>query len=76
MAILTSMVFLGALATAMGMIAMSIVPQWRRIASLASGRVELPPFAATLTPTTEQRRVAVRRSAVTPAPVVRLRAAA
>ena len=76
-AIVGSLVFAGALGTSGTVIVGMIAPQWRRIASLATGHVE-PSFAPLRTLATAERRIAVRRwaSAPLPASVSRFRAAA
>jgi len=75
-AILSTMIFAGALATSIGVIAAMIAPQWRRIASLATGHLE-PSFTPLRTLAIAERRIAVRRWAAAPAPVAgRMRAAA
>ena len=77
--ILTVLVFAGACATAIGVMALTMGPQWRRIVRLAMGHVE-PSFAPLATLATAERRIAVRRwssaSAPVPAIVRRSRAAA
>ena len=76
-AILSVLIFGGALATSIGVVAAMMVPQWRRIASLASGHLE-PSFAPLRSLAIAERRIAVRRwaSAPVPAAAARLRAAA
>jgi len=76
-AIMSALVFAGALGTSAAVIAAMIAPQWRRIVSLATGHIE-PSFAPLRTLATAERRIAVRRwaSAPVPAAVSRLRAAA
>ena len=76
-AILSVLVFAGALATSVAVIAIMIAPQWRRIASLATGHIE-PEFMPLRTLAVAERRIAVRRWAAAPVPaaVSRLRAAA
>ncbi|HEX8484747.1 hypothetical protein [Sphingomonas sp.] len=77
MTILNAVIFLGSFAVAVGVIASSIVPQWRRIAHLAMGNLERPVVMIT-TPAHAERRIAVRRWAAmpVPAPVAPLRATA
>lgn len=65
----TSAVFGGALSLALVAIWSTIAPQWRRIARLAAGHVERP-FQPLAGLATAERRIAVRRWAATPAPVV------
>jgi len=76
-AVISVLVFVGAFMLAVGVIAVSVAPQWRRILSLASGNVE-PAFAPLSQLASAERRIAVRRwaSAPIPAGVRRLRAAA
>ena len=76
-AVLGVVVFAGAFLTAVGVIAATVAPQWRRIVSLASGNVE-PAFAPLSQLASAERRIAVRRwaSAPLPAGVNPLRAAA
>jgi hypothetical protein len=71
------LVFVGAFLAAVGVIAATVAPQWRRIVSLASGNPE-PAFAPLSQLASAERRIAVRRwaSAPIPAAVRRLRAAA
>ena len=71
------LIFSGATALSISAIGMSIVPQWRRILRLASGRIE-ESFAPLATLAHAERRIAVRRwaSAPVPAPLHHLRAAA
>lgn len=74
-AILEGLVFAGALATSLAVIAAMVLPQWRRIASLATGHRE-ESFAPLRTLAIAERRIAVRRwAAMTPA-TIRLREAA
>jgi len=76
MALMSVLIFAGALALSVGMIAMTVRPQWQRIAQLASGNVEVG-FAPLATLALAERRIAVRRWAATPPPAVgRARAAA
>lgn len=77
MLILGIFVFTGAFALSVAVIASSVVPQWRRIARLAAGNVELP-FAPLATLASAERRIQVRRwaSAPVPQPIRRMREAA
>lgn len=75
MTVLSIVVFLAAFGFAASAIALSITPQWRRIALLAMGNVEQPvgsrgAFAHA------DRRSAIRRGSQAQLPVSRLRAAA
>ncbi|GAA0664358.1 hypothetical protein FHT00_001095 [Sphingomonas insulae] len=76
-AVISVLVFVGAFMVAIGVMAATVAPQWRRIVSLASGNVE-PAFAPLSELALAERRIAVRRwaSAPIPAGVRRLRAAA
>lgn len=76
-AVLVVLVFSGAFLAAVGVIAATVAPQWRRIASLAAGNVE-PAFAPLSQLASAERRIAVRRwaSAPIPAAVRRSHAAA
>ena len=76
-AIFGVMIFAGALATSVAVIAAMIAPQWRRIASLAAGNVEAE-FTPLRALAIAERRIAVRRwaTASAPASVNRTRAAA
>ena len=69
------LIFSGALALSLGVIAASIAPQWRRIARLASGQPE-EAFAPLATLAHAERRIAVRRWASAPAMAHQLRVAA
>lgn len=76
--VLSVLVFVGALVTAVSVIAMMVAPQWRRILHLASGHVE-PAFTPLSQLVVAERRIAVRRwSSMSPAyvPVRQSRAAA
>ena len=76
MAVIGTIVFVGAMAMAMAVIWLAVAPQWRRIARLAGGHVEHPfqPLGALAL---AERRIAVKRwAASAPTPAVRLRAAA
>ena len=78
MMVLVSMViFTGAMAASIAVIASSVAPQWRRIVRLATGHVE-EAFAPLSHLAVAERRIAVRRwaSEPVPAPLARLRAAA
>ncbi len=72
--VLGFLVFTGAFALSVGVIAASILPQWQRIARLASGQIE-PAFAPLAALAGAERRIAVRRwaSAPVPQPIRRLR---
>lgn len=76
-AMLSVVVFVGALLAAIGVIVATVVPQWRRIVRLASGNVETA-FSPLAQLASAERHIAVRRwaSAPVPAAVRRLRAAA
>lgn len=77
-AVVSVLVFVGALVTALSVITMMVAPQWRRILHLASGHVE-PAFTPLSQLVVAERRIAVRRwSAMSPAyvPVRYSRAAA
>ena len=76
-AVVSILVFAGALALSIGVIAMAVGPQWRRIARLATGQVETS-FAPLTQLARAERRIAVRRwaSAPVPAPIHRMREAA
>ena len=76
-AVISILVFAGALALSVGVIAAMVAPQWRRIARLASGQVEQG-FAPLHTLALAERRIAVRRwaAAPVPAPIRRMREAA
>ena len=78
MALTGLVIFAGALAMASMVIWASIAPQWRRIASLATGHLERP-FTPLETLARAERRIAVKRWAMTSRPAfvpVRSRAAA
>ena len=66
-AIVGVMLFTGALVLSVAVIAMMVGPQWRRIASLATGHVE-PSHARLPVRVAAERRMAVRRWAATPVP--------
>jgi hypothetical protein len=76
-AILGVLVFTGAFGLSVGVIALSIAPQWRRIARLATGHIE-PAFTPLAALAGAERRIAVRRwaSAPVPQPIRHLREAA
>ena len=74
-AILSILVFTGAFATSVAVIAAMVAPQWRRIASLASGHMEQS-FSPLQTLVVAERRIAVRRWAATSPAAGRMRAAA
>ncbi len=76
-AIVGIFIFTGAFALSVGVIAVSIISQWRRIAHLATGHIE-PTFTPLAALAGAERRIAVRRwaSAPIPQPVRRLREAA
>lgn len=67
MAILGIFLFTGALALSVAVIASSVLPQWRRIARLATGHVE-PAFAPLALLASAERRIQVRRWAAVPVP--------
>ncbi|MDB5697030.1 MAG: hypothetical protein JWN21_2573 [Sphingomonas bacterium] len=76
MAVIGTMVFMGAMTLAMAVIWLSVAPQWRRIVRLASGHVEQS-FNPLQRLAMAERRIAVRRWASAPASVLpRMRAAA
>jgi hypothetical protein len=68
-AILSVMIFAGAFATSVAVVAAMVVPQWRRIASLAAGNVEAD-FTPLRALAIAERRIAVRRWASASAPVL------
>lgn len=76
-AVVSILVFAGAFALSIGVIAAAVGPQWRRIARLAAGNIETS-FAPLQQLARAERRIAVRRwaSAPVPAPLRRMRAAA
>ena len=75
-ALVSMMVFAGAMALACAVMWATVAPQWRRIALLATGRTEQP-FSPLETLARAERRIAVRRWAAAPAlaPIRRTRAA-
>lgn len=76
MAVIGTMVFMGAMALAMAVIWLSVAPQWRRIVRLAGGHVEQP-FHPLEQLARAENRIALRRWASAPvAPSLRMRAAA
>ena len=75
MAVIGTMIFMGALALAVTAIWLSVAPQWRRIARLAAGHVEQP-FHPLEQLARAERRIAVRRWAAAPSAPARMRAAA
>lgn len=66
-AIMSMLVFAGALALSVSVIAMAIGPQWRRIVRLAMGHGEST-YAPLHQLALAERRIAVRRWASAPAP--------
>ncbi|GGB31900.1 hypothetical protein GCM10011380_21630 [Sphingomonas metalli] len=74
MAVIGLLVFTGAFALSVAVIAMAVAPQWRRILRLAFGRPD-EAFTPLRTLAHAERRIAVRRwaSAPIPAPIRRLR---
>jgi len=76
-AILSVLIFAGALATSVAVMAAMVAPQWRRIVSLAAGHAE-PSFTPLRALAIAERRIAVRRWAAAPVPasVSRVRVAA
>ena len=76
-AVVSFIVFSGALAVSMSVIAMMVVPQWQRIVSLAMGQEEAD-FSPLATLAVAERRIAIRRWANQPVSVAlnRLREAA
>ena len=74
MAVIGTLVFVSAMATAMAVIWLSVAPQWRRIARLAAGHVEQP-FQPLQALAYAERRIAITRWAAS-ASAVRLREAA
>ena len=74
-AMIDMMIFAGAFATSIAVIAAMVAPQWRRIARLAMGQVE-PSFTPLAQLAIAERRIAVRRWATSTPSVNRLREAA
>lgn len=64
-AVVSVLVFAGALLVAVSVIVASVAPQWQRIARLAMGNVE-PAFAPLSQLASAERRIAVRRWASAP----------
>ncbi len=64
MALVSILVFAGAFALSVGIIASAVGPQWRRIARLATGQVD-EQFAPLGQLALAERRIAVRRWAST-----------
>ncbi|WP_380787087.1 hypothetical protein [Sphingomonas sp. R86521] len=60
MVVLSILIFAGALALSVAVIATSIAPQWQRIVRLATGHVE-PAFTTVGTVMVADRRITVRR---------------
>jgi hypothetical protein len=75
MIVLSVVVFVSAFVSAVVVIALSVAPQWHRIARLAMGHVEQPPTPLTALVQAE-RRIAVRRWSAMSAPTSCLRAVA
>ena len=77
MALVSLLVFSGAMAASVAVIALTVAPQWHRIVRLATGHVEQP-FSPLGHLRIAERRIAVRRWASDPIPasVERLSAAA
>ncbi|HEX8554388.1 MAG TPA: hypothetical protein VF695_06750 [Sphingomonas sp.] len=67
MMVVGTLIFAGAFAVSLAVIALAVGPQWRRIGRLAMGHVEAP-FAPLATLAHAERRIAVRRWASAPAP--------
>jgi hypothetical protein len=76
-AILSTLIFAGAFAASVVVLAAMVAPQWRRIVRLAAGNEEAS-FAPLRTLAIAEHRIAVRRWAAAPVPVAvsRMRAAA
>ncbi|TPG14255.1 hypothetical protein EAH84_02735 [Sphingomonas oligophenolica] len=76
-AVMNILIFSGALTAAIGVMSTTLVPQWRRVLSLAAGNIE-EQFAPLGQLAIAERRIAVRRwaSESVPVPLARLRAAA
>ena len=76
MAVIGTVVFVGAMALATAVIWLSVAPQWRRVLRLATGHVEQP-FQPLQALAHAERRIAVKRWASAPAPApARMRVAA
>ena len=69
MAMISILVFTGAMALACAVMWVTVAPQWRRIARLASGQVEQS-FDPLEQLARAERRIAVRRWATAPTPVL------
>ena len=76
-AVISTLVFAGALALSIGVIALSVGPQWRRIVRLALGQPD-ERFAPLSALVLAERRIAIRRWSAEPVPAAirRMRAAA
>ena len=66
-AVISFMVFAGALGVAIAVITAMVAPQWRRIVALATGHTEIG-VAPLATLAVAERRIAVRLWAATPIP--------
>ena len=77
MTLVSMLIFSGAMAASIAVIAMTVAPQWRRIVHLALGNIEHR-FAPLEQLAVAERRIAVRRRASESAPAqpARMRAAA
>lgn len=67
MMVLSVAVFVAAFASALGVIGLTVAPQWRRIARLAVGHVEQP-YAPLAALAHAERRIAVRRWSASSSP--------
>lgn len=65
--VVSILMFSGAFAAAIGVMVVTVAPQWQRILRLASGQIE-PGFSPLAQLASAERRIAVRRWA-TPTPV-------
>lgn len=74
MAMVATMVFMGALTLAMAAIWLTVAPQWQRVVRLAAGNIEHPSHLIDQLARAEHR-VAVRRWSAAPVPIRLLRAA-
>ncbi|AXJ96391.1 MULTISPECIES: hypothetical protein [unclassified Sphingomonas] len=76
-AIVSVLIFAGALALSFGVIVATIAPKWQRIVRMMDGHVE-PAFTPLAHIASVERRIAIRRWASTSAPTIahRSRAAA
>jgi hypothetical protein len=76
-AMVSILIFAGALALSIGVIVATVAPQWRRIIRMMDGHVE-PAFTPLAHIASVERRIAVRRWALgsTPSPAQPSRAAA